>query len=388
MKNNGKLPHLNAVRCFAALMVIMGHTAYLISSWGFPINHNLWGVLAGHGVDVFFALSGFLITYLLLQEKEINGKIYIKDFYVRRIFRIWPLYYFVVLTSFLISYISVNFFICEANLNSYLFTLLMLPTISKAFYLNSFSMSTLWSIGVEELFYLIFPFIFDKISRTRLSTLIGIILFYVIGKVLLIYGIVKLSHINSTPWLNLLSMLRFECLFCGVICAFIVHRRQDLVQFINSSFISKVILTIFILFLSISIFDVNIYIHPGIDPILKTVINPFVISFLTGLILIIITQHPLISAIQENSVLFFLGQISYGTYIYHTFIITILFSTFPKSTNGILIFCSIYLSTLLIAWISYRYFEYPILKKSNKFRHLAHEDSKTNENPANHIRTQ
>ncbi|MFO0494921.1 MAG: acyltransferase family protein [Flavobacteriia bacterium] len=371
MKISGKLSHLNTVRCFAAAMVIMGHTAYLISSWGFHVNHNLWGALAGHGVDVFFALSGFLITYLLLKEKELNGKIFIKDFYMRRMFRIWPLYYFVVLTSFLISYISVNFFICEANLNSYLFTFLMLPTISKAFYLNSFSMSTLWSIGVEELFYLIFPFIFDKISRTRLSTLIAIILFYVIGKVLLIYGIVKLSHINSTPWLNLLSMLRFECLFCGVICAIIVNRRQDIVQYINSSFISKVIFTIFILFLSVSILDVNIYIHPGIGPILKTVINPFVISFLTGLILIIITQHPIISNINENSFLFFLGQISYGTYIYHTFIITLMFSIFPKSSNGIFIFCIIYISTLLIAWFSYRFFENPILKKSDKFRHLS-----------------
>ena len=94
------LPGLNGLRAIAALAVVVSHITLSLDQFG--LNSNVFGTdingspkgldLAGDGVTIFFALSGFLITFLFLKEKE-NGSISIKKFYVRRILRIWPLYY-------------------------------------------------------------------------------------------------------------------------------------------------------------------------------------------------------------------------------------------------------------------------------------------------------
>ena len=90
---------LNGLRFFAALAVIITHVELIKGVfkfkhyWNNPIIFNLGGL----GVYFFFVLSGFLITYLLLSEKQKFNKIEIKQFYLRRIFRIWPLYYFIII---------------------------------------------------------------------------------------------------------------------------------------------------------------------------------------------------------------------------------------------------------------------------------------------------
>ncbi len=95
---------INGLRFLAALAVIITHVELLKEIYGYENNwkHPLIFNLGGLGVYFFFVLSGFLITYLLLAEKEKNGKINIKQFYIRRILRIWPLYYFVLLLGFFV----------------------------------------------------------------------------------------------------------------------------------------------------------------------------------------------------------------------------------------------------------------------------------------------
>ena len=97
--------NLDAIRFIAAAMVFLGHglrNAYIY----LPIQNNFIGKFlnliskAGTGVSIFFVLSGFLITYLLISEFELNARISIKKFYIRRILRIWPLYFAVVIFSF------------------------------------------------------------------------------------------------------------------------------------------------------------------------------------------------------------------------------------------------------------------------------------------------
>ncbi|MGN6568735.1 MAG: acyltransferase family protein, partial [Flavipsychrobacter sp.] len=89
--------NLNALRFFAASMVIMSHIEMLRHYEGLSSNgHNRWfdiSHIAVLGVDLFYALSGFLITSLLLIEKKRYHRIAIKDFYIRRVLRIWPLFF-------------------------------------------------------------------------------------------------------------------------------------------------------------------------------------------------------------------------------------------------------------------------------------------------------
>src|SRR5882724_8754058 len=91
-------PGLNGIRAIAAVLVIFAHVnefAYLFRLSEFYTKIDIGAV----AVTIFFVLSGFLITYLLIEEIQQFGKISLRKFYVRRIFRIWPLYYAVILLS-------------------------------------------------------------------------------------------------------------------------------------------------------------------------------------------------------------------------------------------------------------------------------------------------
>lgn len=114
------LPGLNGLRAIAALAVVISHITLGLGEFG--LNNKLFGTdlegnasglnLAGYGVTIFFTLSGFLITFLLLKEKE-EAKLKIKEFYIRRILRIWPLYYLyfaICLIAMLCYGLTVNIF--------------------------------------------------------------------------------------------------------------------------------------------------------------------------------------------------------------------------------------------------------------------------------------
>ncbi|NRB70857.1 MAG: acyltransferase, partial [Xanthomonadales bacterium] len=98
-------PNLNGLRFIAALMVIVYHLERLKANMGLD---GLWGKAAfvslfgKLGVVLFFVLSGFLITYLLLAEEKRFAKIDLTSFYLRRVLRIWPLYFFIIFLGFFV----------------------------------------------------------------------------------------------------------------------------------------------------------------------------------------------------------------------------------------------------------------------------------------------
>ena len=97
-------PNLNGLRFFAAFFVIIGHIEFykdffsLPNIWGMPFTRNI----GARSVHFFFTLSGFLITYILIAEKDEFNTIFVKNFYRRRILRILPLYYFIVILALFI----------------------------------------------------------------------------------------------------------------------------------------------------------------------------------------------------------------------------------------------------------------------------------------------
>ena len=156
-------PNLDGLRFFSFFAVFLLHCLVTDSA---IIHEAAWFRLAKQlshadlGVSFFFVLSGFLITYLLLQEKRWRGKIDVGSFYVRRVLRIWPLYFFCVFYGFVITpYLRTLMGQSPVeNANPYL----------SATFLNNFDrirngppqsavLGVLWSIAVEEQFYLIWP---------------------------------------------------------------------------------------------------------------------------------------------------------------------------------------------------------------------------------------
>lgn len=104
--NKVHFPGLNGLRFIAALSVIIGHVELIKLDYGiynFKNTIPFYTNTAGHlGVVLFFVLSGFLITYLLLVEKDKYGKVAVKKFYIRRVLRIWPLYFLILVIVFLL----------------------------------------------------------------------------------------------------------------------------------------------------------------------------------------------------------------------------------------------------------------------------------------------
>ena len=91
------LPGLNSLRFFAAFFVVISHANISLDKSGIsPASSLAMLNRGGDAVDFFFTLSGFLITYLLITELNDTGNISIGRFYLRRVYRIWPLYYLVI----------------------------------------------------------------------------------------------------------------------------------------------------------------------------------------------------------------------------------------------------------------------------------------------------
>ena len=190
-KKNGGIyfPNLDGLRFLSFLMVFLHHTVVydfsLLIIKGTFLERLLSTIgYGGSGVSIFFVLSGFLITYLLLQEKEANGKINIPFFYVRRGLRIWPLYYVVIIFSVII-YPLLKFALGNqlglAITPSYYYTFLSnfdVINIKGNTDTGGQLMSTVtWSISIEEQFYLVWPLLFSLIPRKFYSYIFAVIIF-------------------------------------------------------------------------------------------------------------------------------------------------------------------------------------------------------------------
>jgi len=172
------LPELDVLRFFAFFAVFVSHAPpYAVYS------RSLLGALGaagGFGVDLFFTLSGYLLTSLLLREREQTGHIDVKAFYVRRGLRIWPLYYFFLGLCFLLTLIPESFIAAPSYpgdlfvpmpLKSYFFMAIFLFNfnIAGSMLTNpSLFMTQLWTISVEEQFYLFWPWFARYVPRRRL----------------------------------------------------------------------------------------------------------------------------------------------------------------------------------------------------------------------------
>lgn len=162
-------PALDGLRALSIGLVVLWHAT----------EEKYYGWLHGfHGVTIFFVLSGFLITTLLLREEDRHGSVSFRGFYVRRIFRILPLYYIVLgIYCVLILFARMQPDRIEAfqrALPYYTFYFSEFPHYMR--FRAPFDLS--WSLGIEEKFYLIWPalaFGFLQVIRSRMSAALGLL---------------------------------------------------------------------------------------------------------------------------------------------------------------------------------------------------------------------
>lgn len=360
---------LNSLRFFAALAVIITHIELLKGSFGFksywrnPLIFNLGGL----GVYFFFVLSGFLITYLLMTEKEKYSTISIKQFYLRRVLRIWPLYYLILILGF---FVLPNFEIFQipylqkvftANFSSNLILyILILPNLAFSIFPAVPNIGQSWSIGVEEQFYIFWPWLISK-SRSILKTLITVIVVLILIKIgVLILG--KFFYYSSwyKPLKLFVAMSKFECMAIGGIGAYFLFTKNQLISYFHNKTIFIVSLSLIILLMFFTPENIQDGIH--------------IVYSILFLNVILFCSKNNSNRFLENSIFKYLGKISYGIYMYHFMMIPMvlyvcknMFAFESEALNNLFIYSATILLTILVSGVSYRYFELPFINMKSKF---------------------
>ena len=195
-------PNLDGLRFFAFLAVFLFHSFYtkepvVEKSYFFLIFKNITrhGDL---GVNLFFVLSGFLITYLLLNEKELRGQIDIPAFYMRRVLRIWPLYFLMVFIGFVIFPIIKARFGETAYIEPARpwYYIAFLSNFNTLFYgSNTPTLTLLWSVAIEEQFYLIWPVLVALMPKRHMG--------WLFSSIIAASGGFRLYHLHDVGFLNL-----------------------------------------------------------------------------------------------------------------------------------------------------------------------------------------
>ncbi|MBS1605692.1 MAG: acyltransferase [Bacteroidetes bacterium] len=173
MKKPDYFPVLNSLRFFASMCVFIAHA---VAFYEVPGGRILWPHVVSsagyYGVIFFYCLSGFLITFLLLNEKVLTGNIAIGNFYKRRALRIWPLYYLIVLLSFFVFRgLEPPSFGSAGWPGALLLFLFFLPNIAMLLGVYMPTCFHTYTIGFEEQFYLVWPLIVKKAGRRPVALL-------------------------------------------------------------------------------------------------------------------------------------------------------------------------------------------------------------------------
>ncbi|MCH2197513.1 MAG: acyltransferase [Flavobacteriales bacterium] len=342
-----------------------------VVEWYHPIIPEL-GPL---GVVFFFVLSGFLITYLLFAERDATGTVAIKDFYMRRIFRIWPLYYLIFILGFLVlpqsgpndhffvPYQSPAFDGGTSYWASLIFYGLFFPNIAYSIFGAFPNIGQSWSIGVEEQFYLIWPWLMRK-TKKPLRVIITFFMMYLMIKVMVIV-IGSVTDINGWQYVRkFFAMSKLECMAFGGVGAWYLYNEKDrLLNFIFSKPVQ------ILSFLGIPFL---MYFTPAA---VQNVVH-LAYSVLFLIIIMNVSSNPNSILRLERKWLSTLGKISYGIYMFHMLIIVGVLHLFmmflpPGEAPSFLINVAIYVVsiglTLLVSYLSYHYFENRFIRMKRKF---------------------
>jgi peptidoglycan/LPS O-acetylase OafA/YrhL len=345
----------DALRFISFLLVFFHHIPTDDSSF-----IALFSKSGGIGVSFFFVLSGFLITYILIEVKSANNSISLRNFFIRRILRIWPLFYAMLLFAFLTPYL-LNLFHLSYSKDGYspnwLMSLLFLENYNMMIthsYPNVSPLRVMWSLCIEEHFYIIWAVVFSFMPLRKVPVLIVFSLITA-NVSRLIY-----SHFNIDA-IDLFTNIDYFAY--GAIPAYIFVLRKDILHKIEAIPLTikygLLIITFAILFAVPNLNDVRSELYA---PTLYGVLFSSIILFtLTDRHSIHINDHLWISK---------MGLYTYGLYLFHTIVINFLLrvkNTFPFELNWLGFSLLSFSITILMSVLSYHFFEKQFLKLKKYF---------------------
>ncbi|MEI8202846.1 MAG: acyltransferase [Bacteroidota bacterium] len=356
--NNKYIAQLDGLRFFAVLMVMMGH--WLQWQWTNPFMKAFPFV---HGVTLFFVLSGFLITRILLTNRDealiTNGsrKSLLKNFYIRRFLRIFPIYYLLIVFLFCIDFQDTR--VLSRWLFSY--SINIYQSIHNV-YVGDFS--HFWSLAVEEQFYLFWPFLILFISTKNIfkSIIITIVLSLLFK---------SCFHFFVGKWMAT-SYFTLNCmssLGLGALLSYVTLYNKKVSAVISKPWVLYGVLGVYLV-LFIAQYYLKIYWYGMVG-------EEFMFAILSVFIVLRASTNGFkwgIKMILENTFVLYSGKISYGLYVYHGFIPFLYYFIAPRIGLSIdskyTTFVAFYLLTFIVASISWTLIEKPISRLKSRVPYL------------------
>lgn len=360
-------PELDALRFFAFLVVFFHHAlptdASLYTTSGIPAELARWLLLAKHagayGVDLFFALSSYLITELLIREYHHRGSIDIRAFYVRRALRIWPLYFaFLAITILIVPHLSPA---DDFNWKYALTFALFVGNWACVSWGVPFSVaSPLWSVSVEEQFYLTWPLLIFFCGVRRIPQ-IAVVMLVIAFAMRMILAATSVG--DPAVWCN--TFARLDPIALGALLAYGLGGRAP-----NLNTASRIALGAggLLFWLATSKYF-SLY---GFSSLIA-----YPAVALGSVMLLIAALRPEANSLLRRplSSLVYLGRISYGLYVFHVFALVIMSQQLFVPVIGLQLgftsrlIISFFL-TVALAAISYRFLEQPFLRLKRRFTYV------------------
>ena len=369
-KTEHHIPVLDAIRGLAILLVLFIHIGENMPA---PTNNawKLFSSLASSswvGVDLFFVLSGFLITGILYDTRQATN--FFRVFYIRRFLRIFPLYYgFLLLLGALTIPLAIDW-----RSREWIYLLYLQNThVMKAVYSVAFSpfitIDHLWSLAVEEQFYCVWPaMVFFVKDRIQLMKMAGLLMAgSMLVRLLMLYG-------HKSFWMiYIFTPARADSLMMGSVLGLLLRSNDAVQQQVKR-------LAVFVLPASIIVLVILAFPSGSLSFNSKSVVifGYTIIGLASAaLIALSLTSHPFAAAINRPS-LRWLGKYSYGIYVVHLPVMQLLLrlhtvtrleDRYPNSSWRLFIVVSTAAFAVGLAFLSFRFYESRFLRLKRFFRY-------------------
>jgi peptidoglycan/LPS O-acetylase OafA/YrhL len=329
-----RIKDLDGLRAIAVLLVVTVHT-----------HDNVWTRLnGGLGVVIFFVLSGYLITMLALREEEVRGRLDFTGFYIRRTFRIFPLYY-VVLAAYAVLILGLKMSPDKAEgfVHSLPYYLLYLQEIPYSLKGSSFPFYQSWTLGIEEKFYLVWPLIaFGAITFTkglRRIVTVGIILIFVCSPVLF-------------PSIRWYPLENYAYILMGGLLALVLEDRAGFAFIQRFGNVGLTFAATVLMVLQFSSLQVTQRFYAR---------TAYALVFMLFLGILVITEGR-IQSFLSKPLLGFIGELSYGIYLVHILCLNVAEKAFPPGKGlAVLAYVLACLISIAVAYVLHRAVEKPMI---------------------------
>jgi peptidoglycan/LPS O-acetylase OafA/YrhL len=351
-------PELDGLRFYAFLGVFICHTLPFDGAFyrrlHLPIPW-LWGAIAksgAAGVDLFFALSAFLITSILLREQEESGGISLRRFYLRRILRIWPLYFLLIAVGVVLAHTMAKQSLPWYYVAGYL--LFVGNWVHAVFGRPESICSPLWTVSIEEQFYLIWPLLMKMLRRRGM--IVAAIVTFLLATVCRVGFMLAGS---SGGFIYYGSVSRCDSLALGILLALFADRLPRLTRSVRWLLLAGGLL---------GWVASSAWLNEQPGPVdIRMVLGRLIVSLAAGAILYACLHSH--SKLVRGEWVVRLGKISYGLYMLHLTGILIMLSLFHPVWGWQLLATKAlgFVMTVILALASYRWVESPFLHLKDKF---------------------